>query len=91
MAAMRRLAPFAVLCALALLTLGACDRSPCEQTCRHVAACKREKQLGAPIAGESAPPADPTCMARCEAAKPEYASCEGKKRECSDVLACISY
>ena len=73
------------------LAAAACDRPPCETTCRHVAECKRGRDVGERTPGESKPPADPTCLARCEAATPEYAACEGKKRECSAVLECIPY
>jgi Cys-rich protein (TIGR04453 family) len=73
------------------LAAAACDRPQCEATCRRVAACKREATLGERIPGESAPQADPTCMSRCEAATPEFAACEGKKRECAAVVECITY
>jgi hypothetical protein len=56
-----------------------------------VAACKREKLVGERLPGEHAPEADPVCLSRCEAATPEYAACEGKKRECAAVLECIPY
>jgi hypothetical protein len=85
---MRLAAPLSILLALAL---SGCDRSSCDQTCRHLAKCKREKQVGAAIPGESAPEANPTCMARCEAQKPEFQACEAKYRECDKALACISY
>jgi hypothetical protein len=80
-------------CSLAILVviLAACDRSPCDQTCRHVAACKRDKANGGEVGATSAPDADPTCMERCQAEKPEFAACEGKKRECGAVLSCINY
>jgi Cys-rich protein (TIGR04453 family) len=77
--------------ALAVTALAACDRSPCEVTCRHVASCLREKSQGERLPGEHASEANPTCLERCAAATPEYASCEGKSRECGAVLACISY
>jgi hypothetical protein len=74
-----------------LLGLPACSQNPCEETCRHVAVCRREKQVGERMLGEGAPVADPTCLSRCAAATPEYAACEGKKRECAAVLACVPY
>jgi Cys-rich protein (TIGR04453 family) len=80
-----------LLIVLAAAGLVACARPPCELTCKHVAACKREKQAGERLLGEHAPPADPTCMERCEAATPEFAACEGKSRECDAVLACLPY
>lgn len=73
------------------LSSAACSRGPCEETCRRVAECKRIKSVGARMPGESVAPADPTCMARCEAQTPEFTSCEGKKRECEAVLDCITY
>ncbi len=76
---------------LLALLLTACDRPQCETTCRHVAACRRERNVGERLPGESAPPADPACMSRCEAATPEFAACEGKKRECAAVVDCIPY
>jgi Cys-rich protein (TIGR04453 family) len=79
------------LALLLTLSTSACSRSPCEQTCRRVAQCKREKATGEVIPGDSVPAADPTCLSRCEAATPEYAACEGKKRECEAVLQCIPY
>lgn len=83
---------FAIGASLLLaLAAEACDCPACEATCRRVAACKREKSLGEKIPGESAPPADPTCLSRCEAATPEFAACEGKKRECGAVVECIPY
>lgn len=81
----------ASLLAVLLVLLTACDRSPCDQTCRHVAACKRDKASGSEVPNTSAPEADPACMARCQAEKPEFNACEGKKRECSAVLECINY
>jgi hypothetical protein len=30
-------------------------------------------------------------MKRCEAAAPEFAACEGKKKECEAVMACLPY
>lgn len=73
-----------------LLVAGAgCDRSACEQTCRRVAECKREKIVGERVPGDSVPGADPACMARCDTE--QFAACEGKKRECSAVLDCIPY
>ncbi len=84
---------FVILWSLLALAIGAsaCSRSPCEQTCRRVAACKREARQGAPLPGESKLPADPACMERCEADTPEFAACEGKRRDCEGVLACIPY
>ena len=81
---------FGVVLVLAI-GASACSRSPCEQTCRRVAACMREARQGAPLPGESKLPADPTCMERCEAETPEFAACEGKRRDCEGVLACIPY
>jgi Cys-rich protein (TIGR04453 family) len=79
------------LLAVLVLSLLACSRGPCEETCRRVAACKKERTNGERLLGERAPAADPTCLSRCEAAMPEYAACEGKKRECAAVLECIPY
>jgi Cys-rich protein (TIGR04453 family) len=73
------------------LSLAACDRGPCEETCRHVAQCRRAKAEGERMLGEGKAAADSQCLARCEAATPEFAACEGKKRECDAVLACIPY
>jgi Cys-rich protein (TIGR04453 family) len=73
------------------LTLLSCSRGPCHQACRRVAECKRQKVMGDRIPGDSVPPPDPTCMERCEAATLEYASCEGKARECAGLLQCIPY
>jgi Cys-rich protein (TIGR04453 family) len=81
---------FAVL--LSTLVLApACSRGKCEETCRRVAACKLARAVGERIPGEPAQPADATCMARCEADTPEFAACEGKKRECGALLDCIPY
>jgi hypothetical protein len=85
------LATRVALCVALAAGLAACSRSPCEQTCRRVSACKREAKMGEALPGESAPPADPACMARCEAASDEFAACEGKRRECAAVLECIPY
>ncbi len=82
---------YGLLCAGVAAALAGCSRSPCETTCRHVAECKRAKRAGERLPGENAPPADPTCLSRCEAATVEFAACEGKKRECAAVLACIPY
>lgn len=86
--------PYAVVLGLGFafaLVTTACERSPCEDTCRRVAACKRVALMGERLPGDSTPAADPTCLSRCEAASPEYASCEGKKRDCAAVLECIPY
>jgi hypothetical protein len=92
MGAMDRSSVVSLVLTLALALAGAaCSRGPCEETCRRVAACKQAKAVGERMLGETAPPADPTCLSRCEAATPEYTSCEGKKRECDAVLQCISY
>jgi Cys-rich protein (TIGR04453 family) len=82
-----------VLLGLALaLSLLACSRPPCEETCRKVAACRLEKSVGGErLLGERAPQADATCMSRCEQATPEFAACEGKKRECPAIMECIPY
>jgi hypothetical protein len=80
--------------ALALLTAlsgAACSRGPCHETCRRVAECKRHKAIGDRVPGDSVPPPDPTCMSRCEDATPEFAACEGKKRECDALLSCMPY
>jgi hypothetical protein len=79
------------LVVLVMLSLGGCPRGPCEETCRRVAACRLAARIGERLPGEGAPPADATCMARCEAATEEFAACEGKRRECDAVLACIPY
>jgi len=73
------------------LAAAACDRPECEATCRHVATCKREQSVGERLPGERAPAADPTCLSRCEAATPEFAACEGKRRDCAAVVECIPY
>jgi hypothetical protein len=88
-----RCSSLALLLALtaALLPLAGCSNSACEETCRRVAECKLRRDVGPRLDGERSLPADPTCMSRCAAATPEYASCEGKKRECETVLECIPY
>ena len=88
---MRRSRTALGLALLLALAAPACSRGPCHETCRRLAECKRQKSMGDRIPGDSVPPPDPTCMSRCEAATPEFAACEGKKRECDAVLACIPY
>ena len=77
--------------AILLVLVTACDRTECDQICRRVAKCKREKAAGGEVPGFSAMDADPTCMSRCQAEKPDFATCEVKKRECGAVLECINY
>jgi hypothetical protein len=74
-----------------LLAAGCDDGSSCKTTCRNVAACKLQAKQGAPMLGEGAMGADPTCMSRCEATTPEFVACEGKYHDCAAVLACIPY
>ena len=76
---------------LLLLVAGCDDGDPCKATCKNVAACKLQAKQGQPIPGEGAGGPDPACMARCEAASPAFAACEGKYRACGDVLGCIPY
>jgi hypothetical protein len=74
-----------VACAFA----GACSkRSDCEKACLHLARCKLEARQGEKMLGERAPPPDAACMAKCQDHPDVFATCEGRKRECTDLLAC---
>lgn len=64
-------------------------KDPCSTTCAKVASCKLEAKQGAPMLGEGALPPDPVCMDRCQKNTVEFRACEGKKRECGEVLACL--
>jgi hypothetical protein len=68
---------------------GACSqKSDCEKACLRLARCKLEASQGQAILGERAPPPDAACMAKCEDHPDVFATCEGRKRECNDLLAC---
>jgi len=69
--------------------LCACKQSaPCEQACLRVAACKLEATQGDPVLGEKRPPADPSCLHKCETSPDDFAKCEGAKRTCPEIKAC---
>ena len=88
----RMMRPSRLLLALLLpLALLGCSRGSCHEACARVSECKRQKALGDRVPGENKLPPDPVCMERCEAATPEFAACEGKRRECEPLLRCIPY
>jgi hypothetical protein len=87
------LAPLALLALLGLLAPIGCEGgSDCAETCKRVATCRLARaQGGERMLGEGKAAPDPTCMDRCAAQKPEFTSCEAKRRDCAGILDCIPY